>query len=45
MLALATIVVIASAGLLGSVFLVLNTLCNVLLTAPVEARIHTRRRG
>jgi hypothetical protein len=44
MLALTTIVVIASAGLLGSVFLVLNTLCNVLLTAPAEARVSARRR-
>ena len=44
MIALTAIVIVASAGLVGSVFLVLNTLCSVLLTAPVEARVHARRR-
>ena len=44
MLTLATIVIIASAGLVGSVFLALNTLCNVLLTAPAEVRVRASRR-
>jgi hypothetical protein len=44
MIALAAIVVVASAGLLGTVFLVLNTLCNTLLAAPVQSR-NARPRG
>jgi hypothetical protein len=44
MIALATIVVVASAGLLGTVFLVLNTLCNTLLAVPIETR-KTRATG
>lgn len=43
MLTLAIIVIVASAALIGSVFVVLNTLCNVLLTAPAVAGSDTPR--